>query len=729
MTSINLLSKPGFKIYDRVRAKAQKAFEYVRLEIMASRLVSAQLLSDEDFLAFFDLEDVSTLLAQGDVPAAKAALLDYYDRRVASGWPACPTVLPDLDLDIGALSQEELSHQADAALECPFPHSEAFLKMDSAGKIDWRYNPTSYQEWLWMLNRHEWWALFAMAYARTGDERYANAFVSQMIDWVQSNPPPPRKDEKSPTWRLMEIGLRLGTSWIPAFGLFYSSRPFTDEAKLMMLRAIYDHARFLFLFKTNRNHLLRESNGLAYVSTTFPEFKEAKLWQRKALARLDQELSKQINQDGSHIELSTGYQWLVTDEFEKTHDLLEKHGLSLPVEDLTGRLEKMYQVLASLVRPDGTFPQINDGFIHWPVTRLAQAGAKLGRDDFVYVGTTGNQGVPPKNRSVGIDDAGLYVMRSDWTEDARYLLFDSGPYGGPHGHEDKLSIELYAFGQSFIVDCGSYTYDKADPFRTYFVGSQSHNTILVDGQSQVRRWQKENLDPKTAVGNYATWISRPDFDYVAASYSDGYSVFEFKPPQDARTIKDVTHTRHILFVKPDYWVIVDELEATHPHDYQLLFHAAPEIGVTLVSGKKVVLASKPDAARLYLVPADPQSVQVNSFAGSQEPIQGWYSAEHEVKVPINTIVYEATKAALMRMATLLYPCSPGQTADEVNLMPLTLTKGEGMGFVVTTPHGRDYLVFSQDPGTKQFGSYQATGIVAGVRTDNKGTILLQFEGS
>ena len=225
-----------------------------------------------------------------------------------------------------------------------------------------------------------------------------------------------------------------------------------------MLRSLYDHARFLSLFKTSRNHLLRESNGLAFFSIYLPEFKEAKQWQKVALSRLDRELTKQINQDGSHIEVSTGYQWLVIDELEAAYDLLQSNNLTLPKEDLAASLEKMYNMLAYLVRPDNTFPEINDGFIRWQYTRLAKAGKKFGRNDFVFIGTDGIQGKEPRGTSMAFEDAGIYVMRSDWTSEARYLLFDAGPYGGPHGHEDKLSIELFAFGQPFIVDSCSYTY-------------------------------------------------------------------------------------------------------------------------------------------------------------------------------------------------------------------------------------------------------------------------------
>jgi hypothetical protein len=611
-------------------------------------------------------------------------------------------------------------------LEYRFDLADIPPKITAEGKIDWRFNPTRNPEWVWKLNRHQWWPILGLAYVQTGDEQYSTAFVNQMLDWATNNLPPPRMDENSPTWRLMETALRMRISWIPSFALFYESPVFTAEAKLVMLKSIFDHASFLSLFKSNRNHFVRESNGLAYVSVYFPEFKEAQHWQQIALSRLDQELSTQINQDGSHIELSTGYQWLIVNEFEQTYHLLQAHNLSLPHKNLAIWLEKMYQVLAHLVRPDGTYPEINDGFLHWSSSHLAQAGKMLGCADLLYVGTAGRQGSPPSHTSIGFNDAGLYVMRSDWSAQARYLLFDAGPYGGPHGHEDKLSVELYAFGQSFIVDPGSYTYDKTDPFRPYFVSSQSHNTVLVDGQSQVRRWQKESLDPKPAIGNYAAWISQPDFDYVRATYADGYGFFQFKQPKDAPVIKDVSHTRHILFVKPDYWLMIDELQASNPHHYQLLFHTPPEIRAVAGSAKTVILKTSSDGPSLYLIPAEHNRVQVNWLFGSENPIQGWYSADYHTKTPATAIIYEYEAGTSIVLATLLYPCPAGQAAEDVTIEPLPVSGGEGLAYVVTTQRGKDYLMISQDDNLKEFGPYQSRGPVAGICTDSSGTVLRQF---
>jgi hypothetical protein len=440
---------------------------------------------------------------------------------------------------------------------------------------------------------------------------------------------------------------------------------------------------------------------------------------------------EQINEDGSHFEVSTGYQSLVIDEFQNAFELLRTHDLALPEEDLAFWLAKMYDLMAYLVRPDGTFPHVNDGSIYWDSTELGRAGEAHGRGDWVYVGTGGERGTCPKDTSIGFPNAGLYVMRSDWTRDARYLLLDAGPYGGHHGHEDKLSVQLSAFGQPFVIDSNAYTYDQNDPFRDYFVSSQAHNTVLVDGKSQVRRWNTENRLPYKAPPADATWISRPGFDYVSASYADGYGEFNMRRPSDSEggtshILRDVTHTRQILFVKPDYWVIVDELESVERHDYQVLFHTVPEVAPQALPGNRVILQVPGEGPSLHIVPADPDSVRASWISGSQSPIQGWYSPNsHEIQEAA-AVLYERKGVASTAIATLLYPCPAGRAGHEIEIELLTVDGG-GLGFAVTTFRGRDYLLFARQGGPKRFGPYESTAPVAAVCTDGAGNIRSRFD--
>ena len=707
----------------------------LRNRIITPRVKSVLTLSDAEFLNMFNLTGIYRNDSAGDTAAAIKALFNHYRERLKTGWPSPPKTISDImitieeisDVKIDRLTAEELVATANSIVCNRFSDGGFSPKRTANGDIDWDHNPTSNPEWHWWLHRHHWWPILAKAYSISGDERYAAAFVSQMQDWIQNNPPPSGKDESSPSWRLMEVGLRMRVSWIPSFALFFESPAFADEDKLLMLRSIYDHANFLCCFKSRMNHLLRESNGLAAVAAYFPEFKDAPQWEHIALARIDTELSNQVNDDGSHIEMSVGYQWLAVDEFEKAYRLLEDCQLSLPNENIASRLEKMYQVLTYVVRPDGTFPQINDGYIQWEVTRMADAGKKLGRKDFEYIGTQGDKGELPAYNSVSIGDAGFFVMRSGWTEQSKYLFFDAGPYGGWHGHEDKLSIEIYALGAPFIVDAGSYTYENADPYRSYFVGSYSHNTVLVDGLSQIRRWNKANMKPKRSKGKYAKWISEEKFDFVSADYDEGYGRFFLSSLEKAQVMNDVVHKRTIVFVKPDYWVIFDQLVAGQAHDYQLLFHAHPDITVHEMQDNCVCLESAGANSVLYLMPALSDELTVKLAKGSETPLQGWYSGGPYRKVPASTVIFEKKKRQNVELITLAYPSSTRQVENDLRIESIAMTRGQGLACRVRHTNGEDYIMLSEDTGLKRFGSFETTGILYGVRMNHQGVIWDKFE--
>jgi hypothetical protein len=721
--------KSGYKIVRRGNSKIRNTVKNLWAVIKNETLDSAFSLSEEEFIAYFNIDNVSRHLVRGNMSAAKDALFKHYHHCVNGKWLLPANIITDLRLKVSELNSEEIIARANQILDFRL-FGDDFLPLITAdGGIDWAFNPMTSPQWLWRLHRHQWWLVLGLAYKESGNENYACAFVDQMLDWIANHPLPAMKNEKSYSWRLMETGMRLSVSWIRCFALFYHSLNFTNEAKLTMLRSIYDHAQFLFRFKTNRNHLLRESNGLAYAGTYFSEFRDAALWRKEAFTRIDKEIQNQINLDGTQIEASVGYQWLVVDELQQTYDLLKTNNYSLPSQNLGPVLEKMYRVLAYLIRPDGSFPEINDGFIRWGYERLEEAGDKFDQDYLTFVGTAGKKGTAPKFTSMQFENAGFYIMRSDWSKDARYLLFVAGPYGGPHGHEDKLSVEVAAFGQTFIVDSGSYTYEKADPYREYFVGSQSHNTVLVDRYSQIRRWQKAHMHPKTGSISDAVWISKTGFDYAEASYFEGYSSFRLRKPENFEMIDDVCHTRRVIFVKPDYWIIIDTLKAEKPHAYQLLFHVKPDIEVSEGSDLSVLLCGVSSKAGLHIIPTKPADLMLHLACGTESPIQGWFSRDHHYKVPSTAVIYDSKEMLSAEFVTLLYPVAKATSKMDLSIQALQVSGEQNLAYSVDTPQGIDYIMCSADRTLKQYGSFESNAILAVSRTDHKGKLISHDEGS
>jgi hypothetical protein len=707
--------------------RLRKLAKHLRPGSSGPAMVSSHTLTDEAFLELFVLEEVQKHLSSGNVDHAMSALLDHYQNRTVPSWPSPPRTLTDLRFDLDKISQEELIRKANMLVDLRVTPDGKKPQIDSDGNIAWATNLNTTPEWLYRLNRHGWWPVLGLAYKLTGNEIYPRTFENQLLDWIKKCPPPSKISEKSPNWRLMEAALRMRVSWIPSFAIFLKSSNFSPEAKMAMLRSIYDHARFLSLFKTRLNHLLREINGLACVSVYFPEFREAKEWLDIALSRLEGEVLVQINPDGSHVEVSTGYQWLVLDELEAAYDLLKVHDSSSLAETLGTILKKMYELLVYVIRPDGTFPEINDGFLRWKHHRMVEAAKKFERSDFLFVGSDGLQGTPPAQCSKAFENAGWYVMRSGWSTDARYLFFDAGPHGGYHGHEDKLSIEVFAFGQSFVVDSGSYTYEKENPYRAYFVGSQGHNTVLVNGLSQMRRWMDEPPSNQKKPESFATWISNETCDYVSSCYAGGYGEFSLEKPKKKALITDVRHTRHVLFVKPDYWMLADEIEASHPYCYDILFHTPPGIAVKEAGNKQIILSKSDDGPGLRIIPAEPGNVEVSCVAGTETPIQGWYSVGHLKKTPSEVVIYRSDNRESVLLLTLLFPFRSGKSKEQVALKSLAVRGGDGKALMIEVGSGVDYLMLSRDQIQKQFGGHESSGGVCLIRTDREGQVLKRFD--
>jgi hypothetical protein len=99
----------------------------------------------------------------------------------------------------------------------------------------------------------------------------------------------------------------------------------------------------------------------------------------------------------------------------------------------------------------------------------------------------GNTGVF-RNGCTLLPSSGVAVLRQqagDFTSDtdATAVSLSYGPYGGGHGHPDKLSIAIYAQGRQWIPHYGSMPYETS--WKTQWTShTVSHNTLVVDGTSQ-----------------------------------------------------------------------------------------------------------------------------------------------------------------------------------------------------------------------------------------------------
>jgi heparan-sulfate lyase len=74
---------------------------------------------------------------------------------------------------------------ANDALNHTFVGQSSYPRFFCGEDINWGLRPVPDNEWVWQLNRMTFWNSMARVYWHTGDEKYARAWVDQMMDWVK----------------------------------------------------------------------------------------------------------------------------------------------------------------------------------------------------------------------------------------------------------------------------------------------------------------------------------------------------------------------------------------------------------------------------------------------------------------------------------------------------------------------------------------------------------------
>lgn len=541
------------------------------------------------FFASFDRPERVVWELRSRWPRAEAQIIQEANRILAGRFD----LLGFKDLNFGNPINWQLEPVSGKAAEAVHWSQLDYLKAEQVGD----------KKVTWELNRHQYFLKLGEAYWLTGDEKYAETFVEHLNSWMDQNPP-----KVGINWASsLEIAFR-SISWLWSFHYFkdspaLDSRTFTRAIKLLYLNARHLETYLSTYFSPN-THLTGEALGLFYLGTLLPEFKEAARWREKGQCILVEQLETQVRPDGVYFEQSSYYQRYTADFY--THLLIlsrvNQRRLSGAVEE---KLTALLDHLMYITRPDGTSPLLgdDDGGRLLTLDRrpasdfracLATGAVLFGRGDYKLVAGSpaeetlwllGPEGLrvfdgikakEPSRQSKAFPAGGYYVMRDGWHPQSNYLLFDCGPHGTDncgHAHADALAIEVTANGQPLLVDPGTHTYTGSEKLRDSFRSSAAHNTLLVDGESSSLpagpfSWQS------IAKCQPLSWISEERFDYVEGQH-DGYE----------RLAEPATHTRSILFLKNDYWLIRDRLSSGGNHKVELRFQVAPGIESRLLDAR------------------------------------------------------------------------------------------------------------------------------------------------
>lgn len=449
-------------------------------------------------------------------------------------------------------------------------------------EIDWFYKRNNDPEFLFQLNRHHFFISLANAYWLTGDEKYVKKLKALMLHWIETVPF--SNHNALHPWRSLEIGFR-GEYWTLAINIVKDC-PLIDGVFLKKYHeSLGLHAEKLIEFHSVNNNLSNwgviQDHGLFDIGIEL----QNEEYIGTALSRLYRQADIQVMADGVHWEQSCLYHNEVLKCFLDVIFRARQNGIKLS-EGFIKQVKKMAAVNAAWIKPNGKCPLLGDSDyvdIRDVLTQSALAfadpvlkGLGYSKPDFESVWLLGTDAAKayesiapakPDFNSITLSDSGNYIMRSSFERDSNYLMFHNGYTGAGHAHEDKLSFALSIGENDIFTDCGrgTYVWGKA---RKFLKSYAAHNTIAVDGKHFIESngWQYKSLAPSMK----GSFDKGEGYEYVSGAHL-GY--LDLRSP--------VLIKRGILWIKPDIYLIIDEMHAKATHTYSQYFNFSPNGNLTI----------------------------------------------------------------------------------------------------------------------------------------------------
>jgi hypothetical protein len=583
-----------------------------------------------------------------------------------------------------------------------------------SGGMDWSRGEEEDPDWNADLHRLDWMVTLVLGAHISGRLELIHAVAECLRDWERSNQP-----GSGPWTDPFETAQRSNTlCWLLFTGLAHPRFP--DEAAETVLRALLLSGFWIegtLEYKTPNNHLLIQALRLAQLGLLFPEFPHAENWRRKGMRLLEREVPRQVSTDGVHLEQSSFYQRMTAEALLELLLLCRLNGVDL-AESIEHRIQAMFRFLEGILRPDGEFPLIGDGFRSDVLLRydLLTAWKKtLGHSlhgsnspnlytRLLIDGPLEDGAVEAATRSpLEVWEAGGYaVFRSGDPRGENTLLYNFGRFGlaaAPgHGHADCLSLELSVRGRPILVDPGAYSWRKAPEWRHAFRGTLAHNTLVIDGADQTPLHGFFGAGPfahpslrRFRMGEHLKWVDASHGGYLRLPFP-------------------MVHRRIVVETGPDGWLVIDLAEGVGAHRLEVAWHFDPRLSVGF-DANHATLHGKAHPELFMLWSGNVPSV-AEVHRGSQAPLLGWVSWESGSVEAASALVLKGHSTSPFWMATAFLHWKPDlelsflQTTSDQSGVTTFLKTGTSLTTVFVAWKGRK---------GGRFGKWRTDGALAAVR--------------
>lgn len=441
-----------------------------------------------------------------------------------------------------------------------------------ADKNKWGRPPYADVEYLWQTSRFPFYSCILSAYEQTKNEEILYGLKKNIEEAIVTF-----GNFKSSGGRYTydENGIRGGytrtldasgkySQWISVFVYLAKSQFADGEFVTAFLKAIWDTLNYLL---TNCDRHMGNwtefiFRGILMSSGTIDEFNpkfNGESWLDACRDVYEKTICGCFFPDGSYKEGNSGYCQTALENYIIVKEKLAALGVEVS-ENYKTMIKRNAHYCANLFTADGSSLVYGDciNYRREEYNDWEKICDITGDEELKYLVTYGKEGIRPESTMYHSADSRLTVMRSGFDKDAVYLFTDVRG-GGGHSHCDENAVIMAAYGKTLLCDSGVFSYTSDDPYRIWGLSTRAHNTVEADEKNQ----DKYSMSKEVAPGKIHEIYDDEKISRVVQS-SYAYDFCE--------------HKRSIIFVKPDIFIVKDELIPNDgkKHTYDVLWHFLPQ---------------------------------------------------------------------------------------------------------------------------------------------------------
>ncbi len=211
----------------------------------------------------------------------------------------------------------------------------------------------------------------------------------------------------------------------------------------------------------------------------------------------------------------------------------------------------------------------------------------------------------PKSRL--FRDVGLVAFHEDPGNPMEtYFLLKSSPFGAwSHTYADQNSFYIQGFGEALAIQSGYYPSHGCPHHRSWTWKTIAHNSVLVDGEGQRIR----DRELKGKIIAFRTGDGTPgSVDYAAGDATETY---------EGRLTKFI---RHVYYERPRDFLLIDELEAPKPVQFNWLLHSLNKMQIDASKKRVIIKKGKARLTLQFITPEELVFSQTDKFTVAPGPL-------------------------------------------------------------------------------------------------------------